>query len=99
MKKKNLIVSATAVLICFISFLVLSTHNVYAAESNEKYVAAKSGINLRSDAGKSSKVITLIPFGSKVTVEKSEGNEIFLDGRYGKWVNVKYGDKTGWVFS
>ncbi|MCL1834255.1 MAG: hypothetical protein FWG49_07115, partial [Leptospirales bacterium] len=25
--------------------------------------------------------------------------EIFLDGRYGKWVNVKHGNKTGWVFS
>jgi Cu/Ag efflux protein CusF len=30
---------------------------------------------------------------------KSDGNEIFLDGRYGKWVNVKYGNNTGSVFS
>ena len=43
--------------------------------------------------------MTLIPFGAKVTIEKSEGNEIFLDGRYGKWVNVKYGNNKGWVFS
>jgi len=99
MKKKILIGSVSAILFCLISFLILSTHSVDAAESNEKYVAAKSGINLRSGAGKSSSVITLIPFGSKVTVEKSDGKEIFLDGRYGKWVNVKFGDKTGWLFS
>jgi hypothetical protein len=99
MKKKILISSASVLLFCFISLLISPTHNVNAADGEDKYVAAKSGINLRSGAGKSSSVITTIPFGSKVTIEKSEGDEIFLDGRYGKWVNVKYGNKTGWVFS
>ena len=99
MKKKILIGSINAVLISLISLLVLSTHSVNAADANEKYIAAKSGLNLRSDPNKSSKVVTLIPFGAKVTIEKSDGKEIFLDGRYGKWVNVKYENKTGWVFS
>ncbi|MCL2154812.1 MAG: SH3 domain-containing protein [Leptospirales bacterium] len=100
MKKEILISSISVVaLFCFISLLILSTHSVNAADGDEKYVAAKSGINLRSGAGKSSSAITLIPFGSKVTIEKSEDNEIFLDGRYGKWVNVKFGTKAGWVFS
>jgi len=67
--------------------------------SGEKCIAAKSGLNLRSSPNKSSKVISLILFGAKVTINKSEGDEIFLDGRYGKWVNVKYGNSTGWVFS
>ena len=97
MKKKILISSISIIFVCFISFL--STHSVNAAGGEEKYVAAKSGINLRSGPSKSSKVITTIPFGSKVTIKKSEGNEIFLDERYGKWVNVKFGNKTGWVFS
>ena len=99
MKKIILISSISIVLVCFISFLILSTHSVNAAGGEEKYVAAKSGINLRSGPTKSSSVVTLIPFGSRVTIEKSEGNEIFLDERYGKWVNVKFGNKTGWVFS
>ncbi|MCL1865314.1 MAG: SH3 domain-containing protein [Spirochaetes bacterium] len=98
MKKKILFSSISATLVCFISLLVLSTHSVNAAEGDDKYVAPKSGLNLRSNPDKSSKIITLIPFGAKVTIEKSEGDEIFLDGRYGKWVNVKYDNKTGWVF-
>jgi len=97
------IIPTTAInIFCFITLLLLPTHSVIEAktdDSKDKYVAAKSGINLRSGPGKSSSVITLIPFESKVTIEKSDGDEIFLDGRYGKWVNVKFGDKTGWVFS
>ncbi|MCL1833053.1 MAG: SH3 domain-containing protein [Leptospirales bacterium] len=99
MKKKIL---KSSLLVCLISFLFLSTGIINGAEtdqSKEKYVATKSGLNLRSGPNKSSKVITLIPFGAKVTIVKSDGNEIFLDGRYGKWVNVKYGNNTGSVFS
>ena len=56
MKKKILIGGISAVLVSFISLLVLSTHSVNAAEADEKYIAAKSGLNLRSDPNKSSKV-------------------------------------------
>ena len=97
MKKK--ILTNAIITICFISLLVLSTHSVDAASGDEKYVAAKSGLNLRSGPDKSSKVITLIPLGAKVTINKYDGDEIFLDEKYGKWANVKYGAKTGWVFS
>jgi len=101
MKKKILLIGGVFVLFCFITFLVLLKDSVSGAEievSKDKYIAAKSGLNLRSEPGKSSKIVSSIPFGSKVTVEKSDGDEIFLDGRYGKWVNVKYDNKTGWVF-
>jgi uncharacterized protein YraI/Cu/Ag efflux protein CusF len=102
MNKKIILSYSIFILTSFISFLFLQTHTVNAAEiggAKDKYVAAKSGINLRSGPDKSSKVIVTIPFGSKITIEKSDGNEIFLDGRYGKWINVKYGNNTGWVFS
>jgi len=104
MNKKLTLISGISVfaLFCSVLFSVPLKNTVAAEEidgSKEKYIAAKSGLNLRSDPGKSSKIVTLIPFGSKVSVEKSDGNEIFLDGRYGKWVNIKFGDKTGWVFS
>ena len=103
MNSMKKIIPTTAInIFCFITLLLLPTHCAIEAkidDSKDKYVAAKSGINLRSGPGKSSSVITLIPFESKVTIEKSDGDEIFLDGRYGKWVNVKFGNKTGWVFS
>ena len=105
MKKKIILVSSAAataiVLTGLILFLLLVnvTHEEEIIETGDKYIAAKSGLNLRSGLNKSSKVIITIPFGAMVTVEKSEGGEIFLDGGYGKWVNVKFGNKTGWVFS
>ncbi|MCL2025217.1 MAG: SH3 domain-containing protein [Leptospirales bacterium] len=98
MKKITLTSIISLILFCFI-LSVMPTHNVAGAEIGKKYVAAKSGLNLRSGIDKSSKIITTIPFGSRVAIEKSDGDEILLDGRYGKWVNVKFGNKTGWVFS
>jgi hypothetical protein len=98
--KKIVLISSISVFVLagLISFLVLSANSVTGAEVEVKYVAAKSGLNMRSKPDKSSSVVTLIPFGAKVTIEKSDGNTIFLDGRYGKWVNVKHGNKTGWLF-
>lgn len=80
-----------------LSIIFLSLAESQAAGT--KYVASKSGLNLRANPDKASKVITLIPFGEKIDVIKDQGKEIFMDGRHGKWTNVKYADKTGWVFS
>jgi hypothetical protein len=102
MKKITISITNILVLTCLISFLLLSTHTINGAEidqSKDKYIAAKSGLNLRSGPGKSSKVIIAVPFGEKVTLENSESDEIFLDGVYGRWVNVKYKNNTGWIFS
>ena len=102
MKKIILIGSIAAIAsVALILFFVLSKNTIHEEIilSGDKYIAAKSGLNLRSNPDKTSSVVTLIPFGSMVTIEKSEGDEIFLDGTYGKWVNVKFGNKTGWLFS
>ena len=85
-----------------ILFLILSKNTTHEEEligAKEKYVAAKSGLHFHFAPDKSSRIISSIPFGAKVTIEKSEGNEIFLDERYGKWVNVKRGNTSGWIFS
>ena len=104
MNKKIILISSVTIVAVAGLILLLVLTKKYSIEeeiieSKDKYIAAKSGLNLHSNPDKSSKVVTLIPFGTKVTIEKSEGNEIFLDGTYGKWVNVKFGNKTGWVFS
>lgn len=67
--------------------------------SNNKYISTKAGLRLRTSPDKSSKVMTTLKFGELVSVQKEEGNKTFMDGRYGKWVNIKAGNKTGWVFS
>ena len=103
MRKKIILISCIGafVLVCFIAFWVISENITpeEIIETGDKYVAAKSGLNLRAGPDKSSKVIITIPFGAKVTIEKTEGDKIFLDESYGRWVNVKYGNKTGWIFS
>jgi len=102
MNKKIILISSAIVLSGIILFLILSNNTINATEiieSKDKYAAATTGLNLRLGPDKSSKLISVIPFGTKVTIEKSEGDEIFLDDVYGKWVNIKYGNKTGWIFS
>ena len=102
MKKIILIGSVSvSVLIYLISCTTQPAKRVDESEAyrtKERYVASDSGLNLRSDPDKSSRLITVIPFGEKVIIEKSDGDEIFLETRYGRWVNVKYGNKTGWLF-
>ena len=101
MKKKILIGSMSIfVFVGLVLFFLLNEiFEEEVIDSKDKYIAAKSGLNLRANPGKSSKIISAIPFGEKVTIDKSDGEEIFLDGRYGKWVNVKHDNKTGWLFS
>ncbi len=63
------------------------------------FVSSPKGLNLRSEPDAKSKKITVLPFAGKVKVLKSKGEKIFFAGRYGKWVNVDYSGKKGWVFS
>ncbi len=54
--------------------------------SSERVVIANGGLNMRSNPGTSSSIVTLIPNGSMVTVEKVEGN----------WAYVHYSGNYGW---
>ncbi len=87
------------IILSFVIFIsiVLFINESYAAPI--KFIATKAGLNLRSGPDKSAKTITLIPFGKNVTVIKFEKNELFIDGRFGSWVKVKYDNKIGYVFS
>ena len=67
--------------------------------SNTKYISTKTGLRLRSNPDTSSQVLTTLKYGEAVSIQKENANIIFMDGRYGKWVNIKAGNKTGWVFS
>lgn len=78
-------------------FLFFATMNLQA--SNIKFVSTKAGLNLRTSPNKSANAVELLPYGVTVSIVKETGNETFINGRYGKWVNIKAGNKTGWVFS
>jgi len=79
MNKKIILIGSAIVLSGIILFLILSNNTINATEiieSKDKYAAATTGLNLRLGPDKSSKLISVIPFGTKVTIEKSEGDEI-----------------------
>ncbi len=81
----------------------------YSAISDDPtsaFVLAFSGLRLREFPGTASKVLTTIPFASKVTLmrdptlsrSEDDGYLFDADSIRGNWVSVKYQGKTGYVF-
>lgn len=68
--------------------------------SQQHYILAKSGLNMREAANLSSKKITKIPLGEKVTTFPTPATQSFMvDGINGSWVKIKYKHYEGYVFS
>ncbi len=82
-----------------ISFIVSAVVWEEVQASDFRFVSSPHGLNLRSKPGTKSKRILILPFSAKVKVLKSKGKTTFFAERYGKWVNVDYSGKRGWVFS
>jgi hypothetical protein len=84
-------------------FLVLIFF-VFCSKENEtkvsmiKYINAEGGLKMRDLPDANGKVVTLIPNASEVSVIKETGSEIEISGKKGKWTEVSYTNKTGWVF-
>jgi hypothetical protein len=53
---------------------------------------------MRSSSQLKSKIIAVIPEGTRVTLVSEKGKEITISGVKGKWSRVKWKGKTGWVF-
>jgi len=91
----NRLLRTMLVLIIIVSFEACKAKE----EKIIKYISAPKGLNLRESADKQSKSVSILPFGTEIKVIKIDGNEIFLDDRYGQWMNVEASGKIGWVFS
>ncbi len=87
---KKLIVTVSAILICFASF---SQYNYYAA--------ARPGLSMREQPNTSSKVLEKIPYGEKITTVAGDANQpaISTEGFNGFWWKVNYNNKTGYIVS
>lgn len=62
-------------------------------------VVSSSGIILRDSASTNSDKVLSIPFGSKVIVLGHSSKLIEFQNRRGIWINTKFKDKAGFVFS
>jgi hypothetical protein len=78
------------------------TQNVNTTASDDaataRYIFTEKGLNMREKPDEKSKKIDTIGFGEKVKFISEEKDEVFLMGEYGKWTQVSWKDKTGWVF-
>ncbi|HNR19162.1 MAG TPA: SH3 domain-containing protein [Bacteroidia bacterium] len=89
---------------------ISNSQNIYEYSPPEKTVLCKpgenvvislNGLKLRDKPDSFSKVLTIIPFSELVVVisRNEKEHDILVDEMWGKWVNVKYKNDTGYVFS
>ena len=55
-------------------------------------------LNLRSEPSIDASILTKIPNGTTVEVIQIDPKTYFLDNRAGRWVEVYFEDKKGWVW-
>ncbi|KAF1079928.1 MAG: hypothetical protein GQF41_3826 [Candidatus Rifleibacterium amylolyticum] len=92
MKKLHLFAS-----LVLMALAVILTQTSYGAEIRS--VTARSGIKLRSEPGKVSKVMANIPLNTQVEVLEY-GNLIeTIEEIEAPWAKIIYNGQTGWVFS
>lgn len=62
-------------------------------------VVALSGLNMRAEASLTAKPVAKIPYGSEVQLIREKREEVRVGWMNGFWAQVRYGDKTGYVYS
>ena len=81
----------------FIILLLFITTTSFSQTQNW-YVAAKSGLSMRDKPDAKATVLVKIPYGEKLTVtDPEERITISTEGISGTWVKTTYGGKTGYV--
>lgn len=87
-----------ALFLCFLTVFPAFAVGDYQSGST-LYVLAERGLNLRDTASQSGKKLTLIPFGSIVTVKTPLTEQpMIVDGISGNWVEISYRKWSGFAF-
>lgn len=63
-----------------------------------RYIDADGGLRMRQEPHLEAERITTIPNGARVQVLKTSDEQITISDRTGKWSQVDFDGKTGWVF-
>lgn len=64
-----------------------------------KWISAKSGLRMRDGSSLGAKKLSTIPFGERVDFIRELEEVEHLAGTWGKWTEVDWRGKTGWVYS
>jgi hypothetical protein len=67
--------------------------------SNVKYISALEGMDLKQEPNEKSATIDHIPFMGSVKTIEEKAEDVYLLKRHGKWTQVNWNDKKGWIFS
>jgi hypothetical protein len=68
------------------------------SQTDQRYINSEHGLRLRDNPSNESNIISNIPFNDPVVLSGREGEPIQIDGINGKWIEVFWSDKSGWVF-
>lgn len=69
-----------------------------AERPREMYVQAAGGLNMRSQPDPAADKILLLPDGAALRILQEDSRTIEISGKSGRWTQVEYNGKTGWVF-
>lgn len=86
----------------FLLLLVVVSVTVSSKENSaagKRIVDARDGLRMRETPGASGKVITLIPYKSEVLFISEKNESVTIGKVTGKWTEVEWNGKRGWVFS
>lgn len=78
--------------------LIVVAYNL-TAYSAIYYCASSNGLNLRNTRSIQSEVLLKIPFGAEVETLEIESSSVMIADRPGQWVNIRYGQITGFIHS
>lgn len=83
----------------FLLLAIFFSPLVIFAQNNAKYVAIKTGANMRDKPDVSGKVIEKIPYATKITLleDNEQEKSIKTENLNGYWRKVKYNNKTGYI--
>ncbi|HTF82800.1 MAG TPA: SH3 domain-containing protein [Cytophagales bacterium] len=77
-------------ILCMLSLSIWAGNSLF-------YVIAKSGLNLRTEANTTAKVLATVGYGDEVTLITPFVSEIKIDGMNGHWCKVMYKNMTGYL--
>lgn len=88
-----------------ICYFILFSVNIYAQETQDLFVFAKTGIWLKSSPSLWGERLAIIPYGAELTIEDEEKYGVWTKVMFqdtfplvGKWLKVDYQGQTGYVF-
>src|SRR6516164_3754302 len=79
--------------------LAYESEAVAPAVFTNRWVSAPDGLRLRDKPSQDGKILTVIPFGTKLVVKDRSQQRILIDGAVGTWIQVEAPTVKGWCFS